>query len=102
MLKINPKTLKSKCTIIEIAAFVFNEDTHALPTIINIPGINSGPNAHRYVENTDYESIKVTDKDVNRDTREDRMRQRQHQINILEIPTSIGELLYSSGIDGSV
>ncbi|CAD6227329.1 GSCOCG00011984001-RA-CDS, partial [Cotesia congregata] len=104
--KISPKTLWRSSTVVEIAAYVaaclVNEGSHSLLLIMNSLRIDCGSNSHRYTENRNSERIDLANRRANEDTREGRMHQRQHQLDVLEVSKSAEALLYGPGIDDSI
>ncbi|XP_067210342.1 uncharacterized protein [Linepithema humile] len=104
--KIAPKISPCSFTIVEmgahIAIYTFNEGFQGLLAIMNAIGISCGLSAHHYAEKEDATRIKLSNKRAEENTREGRMRRRQHQINILEAAEEAEGSLYGPGIDDYV
>lgn len=77
-----------------IAACVFNEGSGVLLKMLQFIGV-SCPNVHKYAEKEDTARIKISDRRVQENTLEGRMRRRQEQIDVLEAATAAAKgLLY--------
>jgi len=104
--KISPKIIPSGSITVELAAYiaacVFNEGSITLLQMLQSMGVNSGPNTHQYVTIQDANRTELANCRAEQNTREERIRRRQQQTDILETTTSAEVTFYGPGIDDSV
>jgi len=104
--KISPKIIPSGSITVELAAYiaacVFNEGSITLLQMLQSMGVSSGPNAHQYVTIQDANRTELANCRAQQSTREERIRRRQQQTDILEATTSAEDTFYGPGIDDSV
>jgi len=104
--KISPKIIPSGSITVELAAYiaacVFNEGSITLLQMLQSMGVSSGPNAHQYVTIQDANCTELANCRAQQSTREERIRRRQQQTDILEATTSAEDTFYGPGIDDSV
>ncbi|KYN11794.1 hypothetical protein ALC57_16049 [Trachymyrmex cornetzi] len=104
--KIAPKTMHSEAKIVNIAAFLatctFNNGVTSLLEVMNVLGISVGSGAHLYAAQEDETSIAKAELQAQEQTKEDRIRRRQQNLEDMNIPSTVEDLHYGPGIDDSM
>lgn len=85
-----------------IAAAVYNEGTTSLLYFMSALGLSLGTAAHTYAEKEDAERVMISDARAHGSTREERMAQRQHQLDLLEATDTAQGPYYGPGIDDTM
>ncbi|KYN23128.1 hypothetical protein ALC57_04462 [Trachymyrmex cornetzi] len=101
--KIAPKTMHSGAKIVNIAAFLatctFNDGVTSLLEVMNVLGISVGSGAHLYAAQEDETHITKVELQAQEQTKEGRIRRRQQNLEDMNIPSTVEDLHYGSGID---
>lgn len=104
--KIAPKTMSSGSKIVKIAVFLaactFNNGVTSLLEIMNLLGISVGSGAHLFATQEDEIRIAKAERQAQEQTKENRIRRRQQNLEAMSIPSTVDDLHYGPGIDDSI
>lgn len=104
--KIAPKNIYSGTIAVELAAYIttctFNECARSLLQILKAMQVQIGTYAHAYVTAEDKNRIIQAEMSTLSSTKEEKIRWRQAQSDVLEASTSAEDLFYGPGIDDSM
>lgn len=104
--KIAPKNIYSGTIAVELAAYIttctFNEGARSLLQILKAMQVQIGTYAHAYVTAEDENRIIQAEMSTSSSTKEEKIRRRQAQSDVLEASTSAEDLFYDPGIDDSM